>query len=959
MSYQIYTYSDPYRIAETDFWETIKEYPHFCAARTLVNGLISVMRNDICSLMCPLDDIVKDRIFKSWSNDIGLRIQQYSSISDVYRDWYKNYNLGENYYSSLSHNEDSMLDAIRLFIELDIDPKVPDVSQLNMEHKIFVHMLKLMNKNELFKLPSLPDLTELKRILNEQAQFEKNEKKKLYSENEESDFLKKDIELIDRMIKTTKGWDGKHVVIHGIHQFSPLQLKFIKHLDNLGVEVIFLYNYLPEYKEIYSSWSYIYQQFDAPSHHDKNIKQYFPQGQLQKNGNAIASNIGLLCEDNVSRTDKRIRNNYALYKDEKVYEFDNISEYAGYISDKFLKAEEALEDQIALYEKPHKKVGTASVLSKMEEIVYTANKDVDDLLQVYHPEYSRSRHFLAYPIGQFFSALYASWNIESGEIDIEYNLLRECLNSGMLTKYSAERLLKTIMNLELIFSNITTFSEFKEYFGKKYRESYKQVNSSAHGEISFPLRPLVVYSSYKVTKEEIDELYNAIEEINDIAKVMFSDVEAESGFDFKKHFKRLEKFVREKQTYLANEEENELITSLITRLDVIQRINSGSKGTFEDLRKGLYFFLKQKEEPRSDWFVKNFEQIDGDVLNSKQQNAVGRKKIYHFACVSDLDMNKSVDELLPWPLSEQFIEKVYNPKDLQFQVYYAALSERSNFLRYELFYGLYFNQCETKISFVKRYGDNTTDYYEMLRLIGMEKTDGPTDPSMDKRNMTAFVKPDPVESILYSIEQVAAMFLCPYKYLSDYVLNPSPVVTGSFLIQKYLENILIENTWRELQNMPKNKAKEILSKVVFQEAQCLKQYFTFFRDTEILDIQRRVENYVMSKVLCRKEYSYIVGPLDQIHMQLRKTFGDAWFKEDLQDAPDGHPYEMFDRMVKIEDGMKIYSIHKVLKTEGEQLIQGMLNYINNNDTNMERVGEWCTYCSNKNICLAPYAAGKN
>ena len=43
---------------------------------------------------------------------------------------------------------------------------------------------------------------------------------------------------------------------------------------------------------------------------------------------------------------------------------------------------------------------------------------------------------------------------------------------------------------------------------------------------------------------------------------------------------------------------------------------------------------------------------------------------------------------------------------------------------YALFYGLYFNQCESKISFVKRYGDNTTDLYEMLKLIGVEKADG-------------------------------------------------------------------------------------------------------------------------------------------------------------------------------------------------------------------------------------------
>ena len=57
MPYKIYTYADPYRISETDFWDgeidKIKYYPHLCASRTLVNGLISVMRDDISSLLCP------------------------------------------------------------------------------------------------------------------------------------------------------------------------------------------------------------------------------------------------------------------------------------------------------------------------------------------------------------------------------------------------------------------------------------------------------------------------------------------------------------------------------------------------------------------------------------------------------------------------------------------------------------------------------------------------------------------------------------------------------------------------------------------------------------------------------------------------------------------------------------------------------------------------------------------
>ena len=959
MPYKIYTYSDPYRIADTDFWKNIKMYPHFCAARTLVNGLVSVMRNDIEGLMCPLDDIVNERIFNKWAKDISLRIQQYSAISEAYRDWYKNHNLDENYYSALSHNKDSMLDAIRLFIELDIDPKVLDVSNLNMEHRMFAYLLKLAKGHELFSLPKMPSLKEIRKIFNEQAEFEKAEKEKLHGENPESELLKSDIELIEKMIQATKEWDGKHVVIHGVHQFTPLQLKFIKHLDELGIEVIFLYNYLPEYKEMYSSWSYIYQQFDAPIYHDQKVKSYVPAGQLQKPGNAIASNIALLCEENTSRTDKRIRDNYALYQNEKVYEFDNISEYAGYISDKFLKAELDLEEQSPLSEKPmKKKPGTASVLARMDELVYTANREVDDLLQVYHPEYSRSRHFLAYPIGQFFSAIYSLWNTESGEIDIEYNLLRECLNSGILSNCSAEKLLKTLMNLEPIFANITCFSDFQELFGKKYLESYKQVTSSTKGAISFPLRSLNIYNAYKVTKEDVDELNRAIIEINNIAKSLFSDIGSDAQFVFQKHFERLEEFVRERKSSLASEEEKELITDLLTRLDVIQLMNTESKGTFEDLRSGLYFFLKQKEESRSDWFVKNFEQIDGDVLNSKQQNAVGRKKTYHFACVSDLDMNKSVDDLLPWPLSELFIEKAYNPKDLQFQVYYAALSERSNFLRYALFYGLYFNQCDTKISFVKRYGDNTTDYYEMLKLIGLEKTDGPADLELDDSVMSTVVKAKPVKAIQYDREQAAAMFLCPYKYLFDYILNPSPIVSGGFLIQKSFENILIENTWKEIQNTPQKQAEKRLGTIVAQEAQRLKQYFSFLRETEVLDIQRRAENYITAKVFDEAHSSGNVRPLEPTHMQLRKTFGDAWFKENIQDLPKRHPYKSFEQLSRVEDGMKVYSTHSAPKAESKPLMESMLDYINNTDENLERVGGWCAFCANKSICLAPYAESK-
>ena len=86
MSFKIYTYADPYRICETDFWQEIKSYPHLCASRTLVRGLMSVIPDEeIQTLFCPLDSIVKDRIFTDWTNNISRRIQQYSELGRQFR----------------------------------------------------------------------------------------------------------------------------------------------------------------------------------------------------------------------------------------------------------------------------------------------------------------------------------------------------------------------------------------------------------------------------------------------------------------------------------------------------------------------------------------------------------------------------------------------------------------------------------------------------------------------------------------------------------------------------------------------------------------------------------------------------------------------------------------------------------------------------------------------------------
>ncbi|MUU13185.1 MAG: hypothetical protein EP146_19085 [Oscillibacter sp.] len=258
--------------------------------------------------------------------------------------------------------------------------------------------------------------------------------------------------------------------------------------------------------------------------------------------------------------------------------------------------------------------------------VYTANRDVHTLLKIYYPEYAKERHFLSYPIGQFFSAIYRLWDYERGEIKIDIPAIKECLSSHILTAGSGESLLRTFYNLDIIFDGITTFEEFREKIATEYVSHYNSVTRSrAKGPI-YHLRQLSIYNKYKVTKKDITTLVNAIEEINEIAKHLFAvDDTHEDYISFGKHFENLEAFLKRRDLSLANEEERTLIDALRLRLDKVKPEKSFS-GTFRDLQEGLYFYLKQKNsEEGVDWIVKNFEQIDGDILQSRGQKS-GRRK---------------------------------------------------------------------------------------------------------------------------------------------------------------------------------------------------------------------------------------------------------------------------------------------------------------------------------------------
>ena len=357
------------------------------------------------------------------------------------------------------------------------------------------------------------------------------------------------------------------------------------------------------------------------------------------------------------------------------------------------------------------------------------------------------------------------------------------------------------------------------------------------------------------------------------------------------------------------------------------------------------------------WIVRDFEQIDGDILQSRRQALRGQRKTYHFACLSDYDMNSRTDDLLPWPLTDSFLLRAYSQEGLAYRVYRASLSERSSFLRYALFYGLFFNRCETRLSYVRQYDDRTLEPYSVLTLLGFRKPylTGDYEQQQTSGDVFITIKPETPVSVRYDRNEMADMFLCPYRYFLDYVIRREPILCDAFLYEKYYENTLIESVWRQIAGMPHEQALRFLKGAVSSASAQIKRCFFFWKDAEISDLERRAENYLVHSVIGDDK---VVSSFDATHMVLRRLFGKAWFPIPTDGAPQ-NPFRTFRNLAAREKPG--YSLHKIPVRPGptsRELEKVVREYLRKDTGNTEQdtvPSEWCTYCANRGVCLSPFA----
>lgn len=894
MSISIYTYSNPYLIDKEPYWDSIKNCAHFCVSQTLVNGMEECYEELRKGQVITVEKLV-EKMFPKW-NDVGTYIEQYACIDRIITDGKFE---DEKIVRSLRFNKRNILDSIRLLVELNFDLRLLNVKELSEEQKYIVAFYKyifLHEEKQLFQLRQKFTEKDIKYAVQDALMDKSNRK----GNN-------------DNLQPNT-------IVFHGIHQFSPLILRTVEEVAKY-YRVVFMFNYQQRYYNIYQTWIDIYSCFDIAikGQYDN---EFVPSPLFMNSyeGNVLAERIAQIADGIYNDTD-------IDFSKITIDEFDNVTEFANYVA-------KVYEEAIGVKEE---KGGT--VLSHMKEQFYAANNEVNDILKVYFPEQFGERHFLAYPIGHFFLAITNMWDAEKGGCLIE-NLddVRECLCAGIIKEEIPGSLSSTFNQSREYFSKAKNFKELKRLV-KQLKKRKKYLNIGGEVKSNEYLR----LSYFQPTVEEFEALLKALEDLEHIAQTFFDDFENKKN-DFMKFYQKIRECIEERvlPSEDLDDEFAQVLERLMERLEGMEVDEFEAFGSYECLKDTMSVYLKQKKNPEqsANWIVRDFQQIDGDVLltGSTKYMKAHPDVVYHFACLSDQSMNVKNEEIFPWPLDKKFFEVAYEPLDWKYQVFVKSKSEYKNFKRYALVYGLLFNRANFRLSYVKNSDDRENEVYYLLKLLNLNikkksvSCDKDENISLDDFNFGNNQKE-------FKDLDVYRARICPYRFHLESILQDGVQYKEHFIMLKYFEIILANKVRLDL-------AGQVASDI-FIEKSYKSQFSAFFE--KVNRDYGEDENFVLTKAEQESIKLSVKSYLDKNILKGAKYFP----KIKKSDKEYMKRKEEFLYLVLKDEKVN------VLENIFSELSQDEVNTFFENETLFAKkpeknVGIWCKYCAEKEICLESY-----
>lgn len=644
--------------------------------------------------------------------------------------------------------------------------------------------------------------------------------------------------------------DIQKVVVHGIHQFTPIILHLLSDLKAMGIEVIAMFNYDEKYPEIYKTWDVVYRWTGLEFAHE---------GNAYEQPRAIGKGLGEIYQNNFSAI--------ASAYDEKYYKFEHLTSFCDYVGDEYEKATlRYQEEQAQKSNYPQKKEEDSNSklrkIALMDEQFYAINgSEINDLLKLYFPEQFSSRHFLTYPIGQFILSLYRMWDDQLEKENIEQLIaeqkdpkeasglvlriddMKEALSLNIWYKKGMPTPIEIFDNLKYYFKNEKTFEDYERKLN--YLKAISKSQAKPIIQEHKKRLPFFIYTS-----EEIEYFEEVLKSIKKIAKDLFST--SKQGIK-----ENLEKIITNIKYLISNplleerisDDEIKMVEDIEKRIAMIS--DEGENTYISNIKKtiSLYLQASTSEEYEAEWIVRDFEQIDGGVLLAAAQKrdegeGIGTKA-FHYAGVSDENLLGKSRKELPWPLTNELYSGVNSKERDIAEICSICRSEYTNFLRYSLFYGTYFLMDNKKInlSYIEEIGDDEAHPYSAMAYIMNIKVE----PFKEDSNLGTFsgklayeltdVKIEPPYNIIESEKR--SMETCPMRYLWNHCLDQDTYFSDEFQVERvakqYVISAYLENTYNQRNTAHNWTFNE-------EEFEKFKKYMPIFDEMDWKEIRYAIQN---------------------------------------------------------------------------------------------------------------------
>ena len=754
---RIITYANPCNISSNpEVMRIISSYPHLCASDTLLMGLVNKYSRSKFTFLSTIERFI-DHLFDGIVNSKEADLHRFVEITKSIEAMKPLEN--ENTYKALMNNRGELVNAFKMLTLLQYE--WINETEIN-EQNIFLKYIYKPNADryigEYRKKVALVSEEKcryaFKKCLKHDVKFYTKIEEKQWKDiskiiDEMSSHGNKTAELYKNIINEADDYPIDTVVLHGVARFTPEIMMLIRALDEIGIKIIFLINYVDNLPGVYDFWKKAYAwvgvEFENVSSLSLDI------------GNVVGRNIAKIC-NGVRTNDKAFAE---LVKYSTITDFTDSS-----VRTEFIKAQRKAKEK-----------NTQNVLAHMNTQYYAVAADrPNDILRHYFPEQFIDKPFLAYPIGQFIKSLFSMWDFEKMALTIDFNALKEC--AAVRIGHNNDRMIQIIDKIKLYFKDTTEVDEVND----RALELISNIGSFEERE-----KKVFAYLSYfAVDMSDVEALRDYIQELNGIAKTIFES-DKEQQYDFRKKFKELVTIVQNNAATenALSQKENELLIILINSLDEVR--SQQIVGAVRELRDALSFFLSiKKDNSSADWIVRGFDQIDGAPLMR-----IPPGRTYEFSMMSMKNMTKTTADIFPWPLNENVFSK-----KIGYSVFMEQMKNivelRNEYLRFYLFYGAFFSRgAHIRFSYIENDHEQKQRPYYLLDLLNLTPVQNTAHTGENKYEVVDSLDTSVMIEQNVSKRELELFSICPYKYFLTSILNNELTYSSEYHTNYYIENEMV------------------------------------------------------------------------------------------------------------------------------------------------------------------------